>query len=201
MITIKTKLEPNAWVPERAHATDVGYDVRTNRAFLIVNTSVYDPMELNCYVKNRISKFEVTNEEQVKALLRKLRCKLKNQRYLGNKLLNHTLRGIECRTGVHIQPPPGWWVRGVPNSRLVKAELVMPNSMAMVDPDYTGEVRLVYKFHNEPYLPDLLNLLPGKVCGQFEICVRNDAMFQVVNSLSSTVRGDGGFGSTAKFDK
>lgn len=104
---------------------------------------------------------------------------------------------VKIDTGVHVKPEPGYWVELVPNSRLAKTPFMYANSMGIIDPDYTGSMRVILNvldicgFHN-----GMMNFLPGKTVGQLIIREQISADFEQVDELEDTVRGDGGFGST-----
>jgi dUTP pyrophosphatase len=106
---------------------------------------------------------------------------------------------VKIDTGVHVKPEPGYWVELVPNSRLAKTPFMYANSVGIIDPDYTGSMRVIlniidtFGFYN-----GIMNFLPGKTVGQLIIRERLSADFEQVDELEDTVRGDGGFGSTEK---
>lgn len=104
---------------------------------------------------------------------------------------------IKIDTGVHVQPEPGYYIELVPNSRLAKSPFMYANSFGVIDPAYTGSMRVILNSVNRPTPDDLFNFLPGKVVGQLIIRERISADFERVNTLEATERGDGGFGSTA----
>lgn len=106
---------------------------------------------------------------------------------------------VKIDTGVHIQPEPGYWVELVPNSRLAKSCFMYANSMGIIDPSYTGSMRVILNvvdvrnFHR-----NILNFLPENVVGQLIIREQISADFELTDKLDDTDRGDGGFGSTEK---
>ena len=111
--------------------------------------------------------------------------------------------GIDCAkikidTGVHVTPPDGYYVELVPNSRLAKTPFMYANSFGVIDPTYTGSMRVILNVVNMLTPADLANFLPGKVVGQLIIRERIPAAFEQVDELEATERGDGGFGSTAE---
>lgn len=106
---------------------------------------------------------------------------------------------VKIDTGVHIQPEPGYWVELVPNSRLAKSCFMYANSMGIIDPGYTGSMRVILNVINvEQFYPSMFNILPGKVVGQLIVREQISADFEQVDKLDETLRGDGGFGSTEK---
>lgn len=104
---------------------------------------------------------------------------------------------IMIDTGVHVQPEAGYYVELVPNSRLAKSPFMYANSFGVIDPYYTGSMRVILNSVNRPTTDDLFNFLPGKVVGQLIIRERISADFEQVDELEDTERGDGGFGSSA----
>lgn len=105
---------------------------------------------------------------------------------------------IKIDTGVHVCPAPGYYVELVPNSRIAKTQFVYANSFGVIDPEYTGSMRVVLNCVNRITPEDLQRFLPGNVVGQLIVRRRHEAEFVKVDTLEETERGAGGFGSTAK---
>ena len=96
-----------------------------------------------------------------------------------------------------------------PRSSVSKYNLVLANSVGLIDADYRGEVLLRFKYIWQPedYKIRTDNLLEGnvnttklynkgdKVC-QLKITKVENIEFILVDKLDSTDRGEGGFGST-----
>ena len=96
-----------------------------------------------------------------------------------------------------------------PRSSVSKYNLVLANSVGLIDADYRGEVLLRFKYIWQPedYKIRTDNLLEGnvnttklynkgdKVC-QLKITKVENIEFILVDELDSTDRGEGGFGST-----
>ena len=96
-----------------------------------------------------------------------------------------------------------------PRSSVSKYNLVLANSVGLIDADYRGEVLLRFKYIWQPedYRIRTDNLLEGnvnttklynkgdKVC-QLKITKVENIEFILVDKLDSTDRGEGGFGST-----
>lgn len=169
---IKVQLDPGATMPTRAHATDVGYDV-TCAKFYIKHT---DGAEEYC----------TTIEQVRRAIMNYRRFICEDDTYL-----------VIIDTGVHVQPEPGYYVELVPNSRQSKTSIRWGNSIGVIDPTYTGSIKII--LHNIAFANpgDLANYLPGKVVGQLIVRPYLSADFEQVDSLAPTERGEGGFGSTA----
>lgn len=153
-------------MPTRAHSSDVGYDVTCLQFTLIPHDE---------------SRHIVTTKEQLENFLNEFRV------YSRFPL-------IEIDTGVHVRPEHGYYVELVPNSRQGKRSVRWNNSIGIIDPDYTGSIKI---FIQAPAsTPDLAEYLPGKVVGQLIIREKHNAIFEQVDKLDKTPRGDGGFGST-----
>lgn len=117
------------------------------------------------------------------------------------ELLSHEesrIYKIKIDTGVHVKPEAGYYVEVVPNSRLSKTPFVYGNSIGIIDPEYTGSIKVVLSPCEEVVVPDLFKFLPGNVVGQLIIRHKHDADFEQVDQLEETERGEGGFGSTEK---
>lgn len=107
-------------------------------------------------------------------------------------------------TGVAIEPPPGYHVEVVPNSRICKSAYgyIMPNSLGIIDPDYRGTIKIVLRpLEVTPFDEAEATFTHGKVCGQLIIRKTEHLPMVQVAELSTTERGTGGFGSTEKVGK
>lgn len=131
---------------------------------------------------------------------------------------------VKIDTGVHMQPPPGYRIMAVPNSRITKSGFSLPNSPGTIDANYRGSIRFIYLYPYEVY--ESCSLVggqwqgsyemhrsvidnyrfaetyarefwtPGTVCGQLIVVPDYDSVLEVCGSLDETSRGSGGFGST-----
>ena len=95
-------------------------------------------------------------------------------------------------TGVHVAPPPGYYVQVVPRSSISKSGYMLSNSIGIIDPSYTGSLKIALT-RIDASLPPLL--LPFR-CGQMIIAPFVHFRTSVSSSLDATSRADGGFGST-----
>ncbi len=101
-------------------------------------------------------------------------------------------------TGICIELPEGYEAQVRPRSGLaLKNGLSVPNSPGTIDSDYRGEVCVI-----------LINLSAqeivisrGMKIAQMIIAQYSQATWQVVDELSETERGAGGFGSTGTHTK
>lgn len=105
---------------------------------------------------------------------------------------------VIAHTGVHAQPVDSdYYIEIVPNSRLAKRPFVLGNSVGIIDPEYTGEIMFIFKVLDWATEADIDEYFrSGNVIGQFIIHKRYEAQFTIVQKLSDTERGSGGFGST-----
>lgn len=98
-------------------------------------------------------------------------------------------------TGLSFEIPQGYEIQARPRSGwAAKHGLTLMNTPGTIDADYRGEVKII-----------LVNLGQEDVqiqdqdrCAQLVICPIYQASFELVNELSNTERGVGGFGSTGK---
>lgn len=81
-----------------------------------------------------------------------------------------------------------------PRSSVWKTGMVLANCEGTIDEHYTGEVAAIFY----DIIPDMPNYEVGDKIGQIKIGATFPIEFVEVDSLNSTERGDGGFGSTGK---
>jgi dUTP pyrophosphatase len=111
---------------------------------------------------------------------------------------------IQYRTGLAIEPPPGYHTELFPRSSGTKTDLMLGNSIGLVDNGYRGEILLRFKlakrgtvFPTSPQQPIIIYKKGDKIA-QLVIRKTEDMEVVEVENLSSTERGTGGFGSTGK---
>ena len=98
-----------------------------------------------------------------------------------------TYCSVECDTKIH-----GYYL--YPRSSISKTPLRMANSVGVIDYGYRGEIMAcVDNISNEDYMIE-------KGTRLFQLCAPDLSLvtFQLVDKLSDTDRGIGGFGSTGK---
>ena len=131
---------------------------------------------------------------------------------------------IEYETGLFIAPDhSGLHTLVLPRSSISsKTNLVLANSVGLIDYDYRGQIlcRFRYMFQpydlawlsvkdhsdaNNPYLPMTLGTVnpdriykKGDVIAQLVFAQTVNASFELVDDLGKTARNEGGFGSTDK---
>jgi len=95
-------------------------------------------------------------------------------------------------TGISVSVPEGYYTEIVSRSSIVKTGWMLANGVGIIDPDYTGSLKICL-IQIDPKAEELE--LPFKVC-QLLIRKAEYATFVEVETLEKTIRGDGGFGST-----
>lgn len=98
-------------------------------------------------------------------------------------------------TGICLEIPAGFEVQVRPRSGLaLKNGITCLNAPGTIDSDYRGEVKVILINHGtEPF-----TIHSGERIAQLVVAPVTKGAFSVVNSLSETERGSGGFGSTGK---
>lgn len=94
-------------------------------------------------------------------------------------------------TTTKLQPPMGYAYEAMPRSSICDKDLLLKNSVGLIDEDYTGAT--VWNFYN--YGKEPITLKKGERIGQF-------VFFKVINAefvsepFTETGRGADGFGSS-----
>lgn len=126
-------------------------------------------------------------------------------------------------TGLAFEIPKGYAGLVFPRSSNAKKQLLLSNSVGIIDSDYRGEVTFKYKasvrvlssledyvkVFNREHLSEKGNINftsifctddydVGDKCGQIVIMPYPHIEFEEVEELSETERGDGGYGSTGR---
>ncbi len=98
-------------------------------------------------------------------------------------------------TGIKIELEHGYEAQVRPRSGLsIKHGITLINCVGTVDEDYRGELCVpVVNLSNEAY-----TIQPGERIAQMVIARVEQAKIEIVEELSDTERGVGGFGSTGK---
>lgn len=96
-------------------------------------------------------------------------------------------------TGFSIAIPPGYEAQIRPRSGLaIRSGVTCLNSPGTIDADYRGELNIVLaNFGTEPIV-----IRRGDRIAQIIVAPVSRALFDLVNELPPTGRGEGGFGST-----
>jgi dUTP pyrophosphatase len=117
---------------------------------------------------------------------------------------------VEYGTGIASEIPEGYVGLLFPRSSISKQELLLCNSVGVLDSSYRGEIKLRFKrveMANVYYKPSVIRELQVYLDGDYNI---GDKIGQLVilpyptiepewaEELSTTERGEGGFGSSGK---
>ena len=97
--------------------------------------------------------------------------------------------------GLRLEIPEGYEVQVRPRSGLaLKHGIGMVNSIGTIDSDYRGEIgAIIVNLSKEPY-----TIQPQERIGQIVLNKVSQIEWEVVEKLSESERGSGGFGSTGK---
>lgn len=111
---------------------------------------------------------------------------------------------IAYGTGVAVEIPEGYVGLVFPRSSISKKDLALSNSVGVIDSGYRGEIFVKFK-PTLTVLADSVSLTPaprhyeiGERVAQLIILPYPHIDFSVVDDLSSSERGAGGYGSTGK---
>ena len=98
-------------------------------------------------------------------------------------------------TGLKIALPEGYEGQVRPRSGLAaKHGITVLNAPGTIDADYRGEIGVILvNLSNEPF-----TIQPGERIAQLVVAQYSQVEWSPVESLDSTQRGEGGFGSTGK---
>lgn len=100
---------------------------------------------------------------------------------------------ITYRTGLAFEIPEGYFMDIRPRSSISNTALELTNSCGVIDSGYRGEI--IFKFRDTSNgIGKIYN--PGDRIGQLIILPYPKVELVEVDELSSTERGDGGFGSS-----
>lgn len=105
----------------------------------------------------------------------------------------YTLERALVPTGLYIELPAGYEAQIRTRSGLaIKHGIVSLNSPGTVDADYRGEIAVeLINLSRDPY-----TIYPGERIAQMVVAKHENVKFEIVDKLSETERGKGGFGHT-----
>lgn len=105
----------------------------------------------------------------------------------------HTLDRVLVPTGLYIELPAGYEAQIRTRSGLaIKHGIVSLNSPGTIDADYRGEIGVeLINLSRDPY-----TIYPGERIAQMVVAKHETVEFKIVDKLSETERGKGGFGHT-----
>ncbi|MFH1589410.1 MAG: dUTP diphosphatase [archaeon] len=98
-------------------------------------------------------------------------------------------------TGLFVEIPEGYMMHITPRSGFaLKYGISIVNSPGIVDSDYRGEVGVILINHGERYF----EIKRGDRIAQATIIKHERAEFEVVDDISETKRGSGGYGHSGQ---
>lgn len=114
---------------------------------------------------------------------------------IGEKLSIKPGQRVLIPTGLSFEIAPGFEVQVRPRSGLsLKTSLLVVNSPGTIDADYRGEVKII--MGNFGDTDEIIE--HGDRVAQMVLMPITQAKFEIVENLTDTDRGTGGFGSTGK---
>ena len=114
---------------------------------------------------------------------------------VATKIISNTTFDVTYGTDLAMEIPKGFVGLIFPRSSIRKYELILSNSVGVIDSGYRGELQATFKKENGL---DSLAYKVGDRIAQIMIIPHPEIEFEEVDDLSDTERGDGGFGSTGK---
>lgn len=157
--------------------------------------------------EQKINVPDAINHKQVTIKVKKLHPNAKLPTYATDGSVGLDVRSVDCKydaaidtfiyyTGLAFGIPEGYGLFPIPQSRNRKTESYMPNSPGLVDCDYTGEVQFSYK--NRDKNNKIQPYKVGDKCGQIVVLPCPRVIFEEVEELEETERGNNGHGSTGE---
>lgn len=102
---------------------------------------------------------------------------------------------VKISTGIAMEIPDGYFGGVFARSGLATKQGLRPsNCTGVIDSDYRGDI--IVALHNDTNIPQTIQ--PMERVAQLIIMPYLPVEFEEVDTLSDTVRGEGGFGSTGK---
>ena len=104
---------------------------------------------------------------------------------------------VTVDTGLAFEVPPGWMLKIHPRSGL-KFKHGVEAFSGVIDSDFRGSVRILLESADDHEYTPPLRINPGDRVAQASMIQSPRVTFHVVEQLSITERGAGGFGSTGE---
>ncbi len=105
--------------------------------------------------------------------------------------------GLEYKTGLAIAIPEGYVGLIFPRSSISKKDLLLANSVGVIDSEYRGEIKCRFKITGT-YIVEESFYKAGDKIAQLIIVPFPTIELEESDELSETERGEGGFGHTGK---
>tara|TARA_R100001015_G_C4630202_1_gene191667 strand:- start:2320 stop:2736 length:417 start_codon:yes stop_codon:yes gene_type:complete len=100
---------------------------------------------------------------------------------------------VTYKTGIALEIPEGYVGLIYPRSSVYKTGMRLCNSVGVIDSGYRGEIVFKFEIVGRGEIYEV-----GDRIGQLIIMPYPKIELEEVDTLSSTIRGDGGYGSTGK---
>ena len=111
---------------------------------------------------------------------------------VATRIINERLDSITYGTDIALEIPKGFVGLVFPRSSIRKTDLILSNSVGVIDSGYRGEIQATFKRSG------VYAYAVGDRIAQIMIIPHPDIQFEEADELSDTERGEGGFGSTGK---
>lgn len=103
--------------------------------------------------------------------------------------------GYKYFTGVSVEFPKNHVGLLFPRSSVINKDLLLSNSIGVIDQGFRGEIVAVFKYHGSG---ERVYQVWDKCCQLVIIPLPHIDAIEIVDELSETERGEDGFGSTGK---
>lgn len=107
--------------------------------------------------------------------------------------LSETENKLVCETGIAVEIPEGYGGFIFPRSSITKRNLVLSNSVGVIDSGYRGEIKFKFNYSKDSFFYE-----KGDRVGQLVILALPKVNVILADDLSVTDRDVGGFGSTGR---
>lgn len=114
---------------------------------------------------------------------------------VATSIISNTTFQITYGLGIALEIPEGFVGLVFPRSSIRNTELILSNSVGVIDAGYRGELQATFNKSNG--LDSLAYNVGDRVC-QIIILAQPQIELTEVDELSESQRGEGGFGSTGK---
>ena len=117
---------------------------------------------------------------------------------VATKIIENTSFHVTYGTGIAMEIPKGYIGLVFPRSSIRKTDLSLTNSVGVIDSGYRGEIQATFKkvYGPNDVRVDEIDYKVGDRIVQIIIVPYPKIKFVEVDELTSTERGEGGFGST-----
>ena len=102
----------------------------------------------------------------------------------------------QYKTGISIEPPPGYHTEIFPRSSISKYDLMLANSIGLIDESYRGEVMVRFKPTCNTSCEYYKDYSKGDRIAQLVVRKTERVDFKWAEDLNDSNRGNGGFGSS-----